>query len=107
MIGPEKLNVSEDFFKSAMIVISSLTGMYALQRYFRLVEKSYFREGIVCGITWLAINLLLDMIILVPMAKMQLRDYFLSIGLRYLQIPIICSAVGMILNRKFIGLQKS
>jgi hypothetical protein len=38
-----KLNVSEDFFKSAMILISSLTGMYALQRYFRLVEKSYFQ----------------------------------------------------------------
>jgi hypothetical protein len=102
-----KLSVSEDVFKSIMIVMSTSVGMYALGSHFKSITNKYFREGAVAGIVWLAINLFLDMIILMPMAKMQIKDYFVSIGLRYLQIPIISIAVGMILQQKIFRLQKS
>jgi uncharacterized membrane protein YpjA len=102
-----KLSVSEDGFKSIMVVISTSVGMYALGSHFRSIKNNYFREGIVVGIVWLVINLLLDMIILVPVAKMQMKDYLMSIGLRYLQIPVISIALGAILQRKIFTLQKS
>jgi hypothetical protein len=97
-----KLNVNYDFFKSFMIVVSSLTSMYALARYFRSVNGNYLRKSLTAGIVWLIINLLLDMFILIPMAKMPLEDYFMAIGVRYLQIPIFCLTVGIILQERMM-----
>jgi hypothetical protein len=94
------LATSYDLFKSSMIVISSIVGCFLLYRYFRAVTTDFVREGIVAGIIWLAINLLLDVLILVPFAKMEIKDYVVSIGLRYLQIPVISTMAGFLLHRK-------
>ena len=95
------LNIDYDLFKSIMIVISAIVSSYAILRYYRFVQVNFIREGYIIGVSWLVINLLLDLIILVPMAKMQFRDYVMAIGIRYLQIPIICITIGMLLHRKF------
>jgi hypothetical protein len=94
------LNVNYGLFKCIMVVTSSLTGMYVMMYHFKYVNSSYFREGVIAGLLWLVINILLDLVILVPMAGMTLTSYFTTIGLGYLQIPIICIAVGTILQRK-------
>jgi hypothetical protein len=94
------LSVSYDLFKSSMIVVSSLTASYALLRYFQHVFSDFIREGALTGFFWLAINLVLDIVILVPFAKMAYKDYFSAIGLRYLQIPIFCLMAGFLLHRK-------
>jgi hypothetical protein len=94
------LNVSYGFFKSVMIVVSSLTGMWMLIYHLNFIHKNFVREGFITGISWLAINYLLDLLVLVPMSGMSVGQYFLTIGLGYLQIPVICLAVGMIVQRK-------
>ena len=89
-----KLTTSYDLFKSSMIVISSLVGAYFIFLYFKPIVKDFVKEGVMVGLIWLAINLVLDIFILVPFAKMAMKDYFASIGLRYLQIPIFTFVTG-------------
>jgi hypothetical protein len=94
------LSVSYGFFKSVMIVVSSLTGMWMLIYHLNFIHKNFVREGFITGISWLAINYILDLLVLVPMSGMSVGQYFLTIGLGYLQIPVVCLAVGMIVQRK-------
>jgi hypothetical protein len=48
---------------------------------------------------WFVINILLDVIILIPMAKMSFADYFMSIGLRYIQMPVFTIVTGIVLQQ--------
>lgn len=98
-----QLSTSYDLFKSSMRVISSLVGAYFIYLYFKPVVKEFVREGIVSGIVWLAINLVLDIIILVPFAKMEMKDYLVAIALGYLQIPIFTFVTGHILKAKTVS----
>lgn len=96
-----QLTIDQDLFKSLMIVISSVVGCFAIIRYFKDVGKDFVKEGWIVGVAWLLINWLLDVVILVPMAKMAMKDYVMAIGIRYLQIPVICAAAGILLHAKF------
>jgi hypothetical protein len=49
----------------------------------------------VVGLLWFGINVSLDVLILVPLTKMSLPDYFGEIALRYLVIPIMAFAIGV------------
>lgn len=83
-------------FKSIMIVVASITGASLLVLYFRALEKDYLREGITVGLVWFTINILLDLVALVPMSGMSIGDYFAQIGLRYLIIPTMGIAMGYV-----------
>jgi len=85
-------------FKTIMIVVSSIAGAIFLILYFKKVTEDYLREGLVIGLIWLAINWILDFIVLIPMAKMDIGTYFAQIGLRYLTIPIFSITIGFLLN---------
>jgi hypothetical protein len=81
-------------FKSIMIVIGSATGAILLVLYLRSIQRNMLMEGIVIGLVWFAINIGLDVLVLVPMSKMSMTTYWIQIGLRYLTIPIMSSALG-------------
>jgi len=87
-------------FKSIMIVVSGLVGVSLLVIYFKDIQKDYLTEGIFLGISWLIINLLLDILILIPMSGMTYLDYISQIGLRYLIIPTISISMGFLLKLK-------
>ncbi|OIO21452.1 hypothetical protein COV61_05235 [Candidatus Micrarchaeota archaeon CG11_big_fil_rev_8_21_14_0_20_47_5] len=89
----QKLTIDETFFKSIMIVLSCFVGVFLLLKYFAKVKEKYLQEAVAISIIWLAINWLLDFVILLPMSKMDAATYFMQIGMRYLMVPII--AVGM------------
>lgn len=95
-----KLTITKELFKSIMIVASSLTGALMLYHYFKQTSRDYYFEGVAIGVAWLIINWLLDVAILVPMSGMSLQFYFESIGLGYLQIPVICMTAGLLLQLK-------
>ena len=64
------------FFKTIMIVVGSIVGAFLLVSYFKRISANYLMEGIILGITWFIINVVLDMLILIPMSGMALPDYF-------------------------------
>ncbi|MFM9887285.1 MAG: hypothetical protein ACKVQT_30020 [Burkholderiales bacterium] len=81
-------------FKSLMIVIGSAVGAWLLVRVFR--RRPVFKPaGAVVGVLWIGINIGLDLLILLPMTKMSLPDYFGEIALRYLVIPIMAIAIDI------------
>ena len=87
-------------FKTIMIVLSILSGMILLIIYFNKVQGDYLKEGIIVGINWLVVNLLLDLLVLVLMLKTPAGQYFIEVGIRYLDIPIITNGVGFLLSKK-------
>ncbi|MBB6067610.1 hypothetical protein [Methanococcus maripaludis] len=87
-------------FKSIMIVVSGLIGVSLLIMYFKDIKKDYLIEGIFVGVSWLIINLILDILILIPMSGMTYLTYFSQIGLRYLIIPTISISMGLLLKLK-------
>lgn len=95
-----KLTIDIFLFKSIMIVVGSVSAAFLLVSYFKKIRADYFKEGIIVGLTWFGLNILLDIIILIPMSRMSLPDYFAQIGLRYLAIPAMSIMVGAALNNK-------
>jgi hypothetical protein len=56
------------------------------------------KKLILTGLAWMTINLVLDIFIVVPLAKMELKDYMVSVGLRYLQTPMLALITGLSLQ---------
>src|SRR6185312_17303426 len=69
------LMIPQELFKSIMIVVGSFVGCYFLYRYFLLVDEKYFKHGILVGISWFFINILLDCIVLIPLMKTTFAEY--------------------------------
>ena len=96
LYGPGGLVIEQQLFKSIMIVVGSITAAILIVWCFRPVEKNYTREAIVTGIVWLLANWVLDLIVLVGLLGMALPDYAGQIGLRYLVIPAMVIAAGVL-----------
>ena len=77
-----------------------ISGCYLLFRYFRVVDTDFIRNGVIVGLSWFAINIILDTIILIPIMKTTFADYFMSIGLSYIAIPAISISMGYLLSIK-------
>lgn len=94
-----ELIINMDLFKSIMVVVGMLSGTYLLVKYFEKIKTNFLKEGWIVGLVWFVINIGLDLLILLPMSKMTLADYLMTIGLRYLSIPIIAIGFGYVLER--------
>jgi len=88
-----QLLVPQPLFKSLMVVIFGAFGAALLVLTFRRLLPSP-RTGLGLGLYWLALNLALDLAILVPLTKMPIMTYLSDIGIRYLVIPCFGLAMG-------------
>ncbi len=82
-------------FKTMMILIGGLAGAWLLVRAFRGVTPS-LGAGIALGFFWAAINWGMDLIVMVGLMGTDPVDWGISIGLRYLMIPIMAGAMGAV-----------
>lgn len=94
------LTVDIFLFKSIMIVVGSISAAFLLISYFKIINADYFKEGVIVGLVWFGINILLDLLVLIPMSSMSIADYFTQIGLRYIVIPVMSITVGIALKNK-------
>jgi hypothetical protein len=83
-------------FKSLMIVIASVTAAALMVWFFSIVTTSYAREAVITGMVWLVMNWVLDLIVLVGILGMTPMDYVMQVGLRYLMIPAMVIAAGIV-----------
>jgi hypothetical protein len=89
-------------FKSIMIVVFGGLGTWFLVLAFRRIAPTW-RTGLALGLYWLAINFVLDLVALVPLTGMPVVGYVYDIGLRYLLIPIIATAMGFVAEQAALG----
>ena len=94
------LTIDIFLFKSIMIVVGSISAAFLLVLYFKKIYADYFKEGIIVGVVWFGISILLDLLVLIPMSGMSIPDYFTQIGLRYLAMPAMSIAIGAALANK-------
>lgn len=87
-------------FKSIIMVVGVISGCYLLFQYFMLVDGEFIKNGIIVGWSWLAINIILDTLILIPIMKTTFTNYFMTIGLSYFSIPAISITMGYMLRGK-------
>ena len=95
-----KLTIDIFLFKSIMIVVGTISAAFLLVSYFKKINVDYLKEGIIVGLTWFGLNILLDLVVLVPMSGMSIPDYFAQIGLRYIAIPAMSIMIGAALANK-------
>jgi hypothetical protein len=93
------LTIAQPLFKSLMVVIGGAVGVGLLVLAFRQTTAS-ITSGLAIGLLWLAINLILDFLVLVPMSDTTTADYLSDIGLRYLLFPIIAVGMGAAAERR-------
>lgn len=87
-------------FKSVMLLTITFTTVFSIRIATRMTTENFFKQGLIFGLLWLTIPLLLDVLILIPMAAMTTTEYLFQIGLRYLIIPIITVSTGLLLEQK-------
>ena len=98
-----ELTIEYATFKSIMVITGTVSGSYLLYQFFKAVNTRFLFNGLVVGLSWFAINIALDTIILIPIMKVSFSGYFMSIGLGYISIPAISLSMGYLLNRKLAG----
>ena len=90
-----ELTVPRELFKSLMVLTGGASGAVLLIAAFRNVTPNV-RSGIALGFYWLGINIALDLGTLVAVMHMDVNLYFIDIGLRYVMLPIMAAAMGVI-----------
>jgi hypothetical protein len=87
-------------FKSIMVVAGNAIGIISFAYYFNRISSGFIKEGVAAGIVWFAVNILLDLIVLVCLLKMPLAEYLISPGIGYLNMPVMGIGIGYILSKK-------
>jgi len=95
-------NMNRPLFESFMPVVLVLTVMIVSVLYFKKIEKESLKEGLVAGVLWFVLSLVIDLILFLPASPMQMSfsDYMMDIGLTYLIIFMIPIGIGALLNKK-------
>ena len=88
-------------FESIMPAVVTLCVVIFANLYFRKLGKKFLKEGVLLGILWLVISLVIDLLLFMkgPMA-MPLVDYMADIGLTYLIIPTVTIGFGFMMRKK-------
>ncbi len=87
-------------FKSVILIVGTISGCYLLFWYFKFVDRNFIKNGIIVGLSWLALNIVFDILVLMPIMKSTFSSYFMSIGIGYVAIPVISITIGYMLNNK-------
>lgn len=89
------------FFESIMPVVVTVATVIFTVLYFKKVEASFLKEGILLGAVFFAVSIVIDLLMFSkgPMA-MPFLDYLKDIGFTYLLIPTVTIGVGYTLDKK-------
>jgi hypothetical protein len=89
------------YMHTAETVVGIFFGMIFAVWYFQRSGSpgTYMREGLVLGAIWLVIMVVLDIAFLAPFIQGGLGEWFSSIGLGYLGIPVMTTLFGWGLDR--------
>jgi hypothetical protein len=95
-------NTNRPLFESVMPVVLVLAVMIISVLYFKKIEKDSLKEGVIAGVLWLVLSLVIDLMLFLPASPMQMSfsDYMVDIGLTYLIILMIPIGIGFLVRKK-------
>jgi hypothetical protein len=103
LIYPIK-SFANPLFESIMPVIITMAVVIFSVVYFRGVNENFFKEGIVIGLVWFLLSIIIDLIFFIPASPMQMSfaNYMMDIGITYLIIPVVTIGFGYIIHYNHI-----
>ena len=74
-----------------MSVLVTISMVWFAKIYFSKNKETSRKDGVLLGLLWLVINLIIDLFLFLPKSPMQMSFilYMNQIGIKYLSIPII------------------
>jgi hypothetical protein len=89
-------------FESIMSVTLTLVVLVFSLLYFIRLPKDFIGEGVLVGIIWFVISILIDLVMFLPESDwhMSFPDYMMDIGLTYLIILFIPIGIGYLLDKR-------
>ena len=83
-------------FESIMPVVLVITVLFFSIIYFKKTNKDPIKDGLISGITWFLISIIIDIILFIPESPMQMiiSEYMMDIGITYIIILIIPIGIG-------------
>jgi len=89
------------FFETIMAVVLVLTGVVLAHQYFKKTERLSLKDGIVTGIIWLGMAIIIDLFFFSwgPM-RMTVLDYLFDIGLEYLIYPTTTGGLALMAKKQ-------
>jgi hypothetical protein len=92
-------------FESILSVVIAVAAVFFSYYYLKNTSDNFVSEGVIIGISWLIICILMDLVMFLPASPMQmsLTNYMASIGPKYLIITAFTIGMGyMALNKTTI-----
>jgi hypothetical protein len=85
-------------FESIMSVLIAVAAMIFSYFYFRDIKTNFAVEGIITGIVWFIIAIVIDLVMFLPASPMHMNfnDYMMTIGVKYLIIPVVTIGTGYV-----------
>ena len=89
-------------FESIMPVVLTIVVLIFSILYFIKIDKDFINQGILIGIVWLIISIIIDLIMFLPESEwqMSISDYMMDIGLTYLILLFIPIGIGYVLEKR-------
>ena len=91
-------------FESIMSVLIAFAAIIFSYLYFKDIKTNFVREGILTGILWFIIAIIIDLLMFMPASPMHMNftDYMMTVGVKYLIIPVVTVGTGYIAQNKAI-----
>ncbi len=99
ILGPfiAAMNIFEIVSAAAIAVIVIIFSYL----YFKGITEDFIKEGILIGIIWLVISIVLDIIlVLLGISQLTLTNYAMYVAPLYIIIPAITIGLGLYMNQK-------
>lgn len=69
--------------------------------YFKGIAENFIKEGVLIGISWLIISIVLDIILIfLGISQLTLMNYTMYVAPLYIIIPAITIGLGLYMNQK-------
>jgi len=95
-------DTNRPLFESIMPVVLTIVVLVFSILYFIKIDKDFIGEGILVGIVWIVISIIIDLVMFMPESEwhMSFSDYMMDIGLTYLIILLIPIGFGYLLEKR-------
>ena len=89
-------------FESIMSVIIAISAVAFSYFYLKGIETNFVREGIITGAVWFIIAIIIDLLMFMPVSPMHMNfaDYIMTVGIKYLIIPVVTIGMGYMAQNK-------
>ena len=91
-------------FESIMSVLIAVAAVIFSYFYFKDIGANFVREGVVTGIVWFIIAIVIDLVMFMPASPMHMNftEYMMTVGVKYLIIPVVTIGSGYLAQNKVL-----